>query len=363
MRSIVVLTVAVCACSEARPLQGELANPVSWKEEIAPLFTANCNSCHSGAAPAGGYRTTSYAEVLGPYDTPVAVAGDATSKLLRTIDPAQADAVHKPVSEAAYSQTHAWVVDGQLSYFRSATHEGGILNPHDGEFHSNLVRAAGWNFSECQHCHGDDLAGGKVAVSCQGCHVLQVPAGGVPTCASCHGSPQSPAPPRDLTGNTNASARGVGAHQAHLVGKTLIASPVACGTCHVVPAKVDSPGHLDHPRPATVTFSNLALGDGAKPSWNGATCSNVYCHGGGTKLASDPAALLRAPAWTAGTSQAFCGSCHGAPPGDSVHANVTYPNCSGCHPRTVTPQGGIVISGTGDTRTSAHINGQIDVGP
>jgi len=131
----------------------------------------------------------------------------------------------------------------------------------------------------------------------------------------------------------------------------------------VVPAKVDSPGHLDHPRPATVTFSNLALGDGAKPSWNGTTCSNVYCHGGGTKLASDPAALLRAPAWTAGTSQAFCGSCHGAPPGDSVHANVTYPNCSGCHPRTVTPQGGIVISGTGDTRTSAHINGQIDVGP
>ena len=364
LKGVLVLALVVCSCSKARPLEGSLANPVSWEEEVAPLFAADCNSCHSGASAAKGYRTTSYLEALGPYAAPVAAAGDPESLLLRTIDPARADAVHQPVS-GTYPTARAWVVEGQLSFFRSGIHEGGILNPHDGEFHSNLVREAGWSFATCQDCHGDDLSGGKAGVSCQQCHSLRVPAGGAPTCSSCHGGPQSPAPPRDLAGNDSPSARGVGAHQAHLFGKTVISAPIACVACHQVPTQVDSPGHLDHPRPATVTFSGLAVAEGATPAWNPSTasCSATYCHGGGAKLVSDGAARLRAPVWTLGTSQVFCGSCHGAPPANAAHAGIVFPDCARCHSTTVNASGGILVSGPPEARTSTHLNGVIDVTP
>jgi predicted CxxxxCH...CXXCH cytochrome family protein len=352
---------AAFACSKARPLQGPLGEPVSWEEEVAPLFAADCNSCHSGATAQAGYRTTSYLEALGPTAAPLAVAGDPNSLLLRIIDPARADAVHVKPS-AAFVTARAWVVEGRLSLFRSGVHEGGILNPNDAAFHANLLRAANYNFGLCQDCHGADLAGGTAAVSCQECHSLQV-AAGTPTCAVCHGSALSPAPPRDLAGNTSPSAIGVGAHQAHLFGRTEISAPIACGACHQVPATVKSPGHLDHLLPATIIFSGLAIADGAKPAWDHdtASCANSYCHGGGAKLAADTAFKLRTPVWTGGTSQAFCGSCHGVPPSTPVHATVTFPDCARCHAGTVDANGGIIVAGAAGARTSNHINGVVDV--
>jgi predicted CxxxxCH...CXXCH cytochrome family protein len=356
---LVVVALAMSSCSKARPLQGALGEPVSWQEDIAPLFAADCSPCHSGAAAPLGYRTTSYLEALGPQSAPLAVAGDADSPLLQKIDPARANAVHAPFS-GTFDTVRAWVVDGRLALFRSGVHEGGILNPHDSQFHANILRNANWNFAVCQNCHGDDLAGGKVGVSCQECHSLQP---GLGTCATCHGSAQSPAPPRDLSGNTIQSARGVGAHQAHLSGRTFISAPIACGTCHQVPAEVGSPGHLDHPRPANVIFSGLALAGGAAPVWNGTSCSNSYCHGGGANLASDTAFQLRTPVWTLGTSQAFCGSCHGLPPGNAAHVGVVYPDCARCHATTVDANGIIIVSGTGGSRTSHHIDGVVDHAP
>src|SRR5262249_22465503 len=138
--------------------------------------------------------------------------------------------------------------------FRSGIHEGGIMNPNDPEFHKYLVRDRGWNFSDCQGCHGLELNGGRVKVSCNECHALQVGGDGIPSCTSCHGNAksqsQSPAPPRDLTGKEETTALGVGAHQAHLFGKVVIMAPIACNTCHQVPAEVGSAGHLDTLRPA-----------------------------------------------------------------------------------------------------------------
>lgn len=361
LQGLLAVALAAASCSKARPLQGNLAQPVSWEEDIAPLFATQCSSCHSGALASAGYRTTSYLEALGPTGAPVAVAGNPSSRLLTTIDPDHADAVHKPVA-GAYGTVRAWVVDGRLSLFRSGVHEGGILNPHDAQFHSNLLRGAHWNFASCQKCHGADLSGGKAGVSCQECHSLEVGGDGSATCSSCHGSAQSDAPPNDLSGNTNPSARGVGAHQAHLIGKTFISAPIACSVCHQVPATIESPGHLDHLRPATVTFSGLALADGATPTWNGASCSNSYCHGGGQKLANDTAFQLRTPVWTL-TSQAFCGSCHGFPPSTPAHSGVVFPDCARCHANTVGPSGTILISGPPGARTSTHINGVIDVTP
>jgi predicted CxxxxCH...CXXCH cytochrome family protein len=352
-------------CSKERPLQGPLGEPVSWTEEVAPLFAANCNSCHSGAAAQAGYRTTSYLEALGPVAAPVAIAGNANSLLLTVIDPARADAVHAPVA-FAFDAARAWVVDGRLALFRSGVHESGILNPNDAQqFHATLLRAANWNFSQCQECHGSELTGGASGVSCQQCHSFQV-AAGTPACSVCHGSALSPAPPRDLAGNTGISAPGVGAHQAHLVGRTDIAAPIACGVCHQVPATAGSPGHLDHFLPATVVFSGLAVADGALPVWDHetASCSNSYCHGGGKTLAVDTSFKLRTPVWTGGASQASCGTCHGLPPsGIAAHAGVTFPDCARCHSSTVDANGLIIVAGSPGAQTSTHMNGVVDVTP
>ena len=357
------VALAVCSCSKARPREGTLAQPVSWEEDISSLFAAQCNSCHSGATAAAGYRTTSYLEALGPTSDPVATAGDPNSRVLHVIDPAVADQNHQAPAAAAFAQTQEWVVPGLLSFFRSGIHEGGIMNPNDPEFHKYLVRDRNWNFSECQSCHGTDLNGGKAAVSCNDCHALQVGSDGVPTCTSCHGNSQTqaPAPPRSLTGATSSSDSGVGAHEAHLFGHFVLSAPIACSACHLVPAEVGSKGHLDTLRPAELTFSGLAVADSAQPMWNGVSCSNTYCHGGGAKLVNDTVALLQTPVWT-GSSQVFCGACHGLPPQNGRHpGGITYPDCARCHGATVTTGGAIIVSGPPEARTSCHINGVIDV--
>ena len=363
MRTYLVLLAAVLSCSKARPREGEPAQPVSWNDEIGPLFEASCNSCHSGAQPGGGYRTTSYLEALGPTSQPVAIAGDASSLILAKIDPAKANANHANVG-ATFAEVKAWVVDGRLALNRGGTHEGGILNPNDPAFHKNLVHANGWNFSQCQQCHGADLTGGKAGVSCQECHAFEVGANGASSCTTCHGNggTQSPAPPRSLTGATVTSDRGVGAHQTHLFGRFSISARIACSACHAVPSQIDDKGHIDHLRPAIVAFSGLALADGAQPVWNGASCSATYCHGGGAKLSTDTSAKVQQPVWTADL-QVFCGSCHGAPPANAVHKGIKYPDCSRCHANTVTPGGSIILSGPPDAPTSFHLNGVIDVTP
>lgn len=50
-------------------------------------------------------------------------------------------------------------------------------------------------------------------------------------CSSCHGSSDSPAPPRDLEGQSDPTRRGVGAHRAHLRASHRLSKPVACASC------------------------------------------------------------------------------------------------------------------------------------
>jgi predicted CxxxxCH...CXXCH cytochrome family protein len=167
-----------------------------------------------------------------------------------------------------------------------------------------------------------------------------------------------------VAGNTDPSFPGVGAHQAHVLGKTFISAPVACVACHLIPAQVGSAGHLDDLLPAEINFSGSAALDGARPVFDPSTltCSGVYCHGNGADFANDTNFQLRTPVWTGGTSQAFCGSCHGLPPSPSQgHPPATFPNCSGCHRKTVNAQGGIITSTDANgVRTSFHINGMLD---
>ncbi len=194
----------------------------------------------------------------------------------------------------------------------------------------------------CTTCHGaPPPTPNHVRSDCRACHppsaahidgIVELGT----TCSSCHGSAASIAPPMDLAGNTFTTAIGVGAHQAHLQASSRISAPIACATCHVVPATITEPGHLG-PGPAVVT---AALG------WDhdAQTCSTAYCHGAAR------------PRWTS-SGEVSCGSCHGIPPVDAHHdATMTLTTCATCHPGTVDAFGNIIVI----NHESEHINGVVD---
>ncbi len=209
--------------------------------------------------------------------------------------------------------------------------------------------------ANCAQCHGIPPPPPHPATApfqCAGCHYdvftqgqkhidghLDVSV----SCNSCHGDLVSPAPPVDTRGLTSTSSRTVGAHRSHL-GPSSWHAEVTCDECHVVPARVDDPGHID-PSPAELHFGATAVARSALPSWNGVTCSN-YCHGqtldGGTN---------RTPTWTTvNGSQATCGTCHGLPP-PAPHPQNSQ--CATCHAAVIGVDGGFVDP-------SLHINGQVE---
>ncbi|HEY6002086.1 MAG TPA: CxxxxCH/CxxCH domain-containing protein, partial [Anaeromyxobacter sp.] len=181
--------------------------------------------------------------------------------------------------------------------------------------------------------------------------VSGAPAG---ACVGCHGGAQGSAPPASAHGATATTDVGVGAHQAH-VNPGPFRKAIACDECHVVPATVEAPGHVDKDR-ADVIFGGLATAGGAKPTWNGASCSATYCHGGTLAGGSNTS-----PQWTkVDGSQVACGTCHGVPPPTgSGHPPVTGAvpaACSPCHPGTVRPDG------TLDLARGQHIDGVLQLG-
>jgi len=164
-------------------------------------------------------------------------------------------------------------------------------------------------------------------------------------CASgCHGAGASNAPPRSNAGAIETTVIGVGAHQAHLGASPAWHQKIACADCHVVPDRVDAPGHIDSDGKAEVTFSARAGGSAAR--WDGATCTTT-CHGQTAWGATSPA-----PTWTrVDGTQSTCGSCHGAPPPPPHPAGT---NCATCHPTM--EQNALTFRDP-----ASHINGIVDV--
>lgn len=253
--------------------------------------------------------------------------------------------------------------------------------PHAYRFsaggHTAYMYANLYPFTGCKTCHGAAYTGGNVGESCMqaGCHVDQTGAAKSPeACNTCHGNFRSPAsdflsaaPPKGVLGDTLQTYRGVGAHAKHLLTGTL-GKLLKCQECHVVPSALAQTGHIDTKLPAEVvmndTLARLVTGDGTvlpSPAWDGSTCSSTYCHGT-WKLRKATSAYAWiytdsvmvgaafTPAWTGGSAQAACGTCHGLPP--QGHSAVIL-QCYACHDD--------VNESMQIIDPEKHINGKIDV--
>lgn len=205
----------------------------------------------------------------------------------------------------------------------------------------------------CNDCHGSPPAD-HYPGACTGCHAEANADGtalsrgplhldgrvelgnGSGQCGACHGSGDSPWPATD-------------AHPAH--ENPTISAPVACASCHPVPATIEDPTHLDGV--VHVTFSGIALARGASPSWNGTSCGSVACHG--ANLADPPAVV---PVWTDTSGVAAkCGACHPIPP--SQHTTSMSCDDGNCHGSEVAIGAGGQPSIT-TAGQALHVNGVID---
>jgi len=247
-----------------------------------------------------------------------------------------------------------------------SVHAEGWTDPASTNFHGKAIVADSWNMRSCRTCHGTDYTGGVAEASCRRCHTGT---GGPENCATCHGDPNSPAPPKDLAGNTSTASPGVGAHTKHVQGGSL-APKVWCYECHTVPTSVYAAGHVDSDLPAEVPMngplaSTVSAGIMPAPShdYGALTCSDSYCHGNWrSERATSPYSFAYTdsfmiganaiPVWTGGSAEAACGTCHGLPP--AGHIPVSIAICGDCHLGVVDADGKIADK-------TLHINGKINV--
>jgi predicted CxxxxCH...CXXCH cytochrome family protein len=202
----------------------------------------------------------------------------------------------------------------------AGVHPAGFPDPTSPAFHGAELARRNWDFALCAGCHGQDWAGGAAQVSCLGCH-----RDGPTACTTCHAA-----------GPTS------NAHRAHAT------RGVACAECHKVPARWDDDGHILHDGvaisgPPKIAFGALAsttlapADRTAPPSWDGTTCSNVYCHGAVLHAAGGSAT---APRWDDPAPTCACDRCHGNPP--PSHART---DCASCHPAAAPHVDGVLQVG------------------
>lgn len=227
------------------------------------------------------------------------------------------------------------------------THPGSWMDKSSSDFHGRVVAAG--NPEGCRECHGEDLNGGEVQVSCIDCHIEEG------ACVTCHGGRDNStgAPPFGLRGDFYDTTIAVGAHTEHLTASE-IAAAVSCDACHLVPVIASDSGHIGVDSIAEIRWHGIS--DAGSAAWDreDRTCRNTYCHG-----AFSGGNGVNAPIWTA-TSQAECGSCHDV--GDdpqslgwkhSFHVETAGLGCIECH-------SGVVDITLKITNVNQHVNGVVD---
>jgi predicted CxxxxCH...CXXCH cytochrome family protein len=160
-------------------------------------------------------------------------------------------------------------------------------------------------------------------------------------------------PPRDLSGETNASLLSFPAHTAHVTERSHPAYD--CSHCHAKPADILSPGHVfdDSPGRAEVNFQ---AGLSTQGAYDGAACSSLYCHGNGrgangTYPRAGPATTCQSchPDGTSGSAAWRTMS-----PGHDKHLRKGI-SCYECHGGVVSTLGNAIQAPT------LHVNGRPEV--
>jgi predicted CxxxxCH...CXXCH cytochrome family protein len=198
-----------------------------------------------------------------------------------------------------------------------------------GSCHASPPPAPHPQMSDCSRCHGAVVGPDNRTIVARERHVDgHVDVAVDETCTSCHGR-DNPAPPVNVDGETRSSARGVGAHQTHVLG-TPRSRPVPCGECHLVPKTVLTPGHIDTPPPAEVVLSGTSIAFGKGARLENGRCVDSSCHGAAFPGGHASGGSLTTPSWAVvdGT-QAACGTCHALPP-PRPHPYFSE-DCGRCH--------------------------------
>jgi predicted CxxxxCH...CXXCH cytochrome family protein len=325
-----------CKACHADSFSGDKLNLEYHLDGVVEAGGEACNGCHpsngGGAAHEAHLGGSVYAKAIACGDCHVVPASSEPTATHRN---GQVDVIFAPGGLASKGGLEP-VWDGTRCadvYCHGASLSGGTdTAPAWGDYPDGLP---------CTACHGRPPEDGHVArTDCEACHSATFDGttlnldhhidGTVETsgesCSTCH------------------DANGGGAsHDAHRVAGTY-GKPVACGICHEVPS---TPAQSGKHRNGTVDVifkaGSLATTGGVSPSWNGATCSKVYCHGATLNGGEDTS-----PTWDASLAGLPCKACHGHPPGGG-HEQET--NCAGCHAST--------ISGSGVSLTY-HMDGKIE---
>lgn len=232
-------------------------------------------------------------------------------------------------------------------------HSAGFGKPGAPDFHSKYFMQNEWNLKFCIQCHAADYSGGTAGVGCNTCHSQT---NGPEACNTCHGDfadADNIAPPRDVNGNIETTAKGVGAHQSHTL-QNMRSPAVSCYECH--PSQVPAGekyvfGHVGS-LPAEISFGEFANKSGdAVYDFSALTCSNTYCHGKFEFLKSEASFPLGYaaevmtgnnynPIWNkVDGTEARCGTCHGqwdssgnlitAAPSGHIYSDLE--RCGSCH--------------------------------
>lgn len=331
---------------------------------VEAIFDDKCTSCHSPAAgPLGqlDLQTDAWTAIVNVPSPEYAgetlvIPGDPDGSFLqKKLEGTHGDhgarmPLGAPLPADQIATVRDWIAAGAEAGCDSAgdtdTNADGRYHPDGWASPERHGTSAKMQEQECTACHGDDLTGGAVQVSCDACH----PQDWRTTCTFCHGGQldATGAPPLDIDGQDDPDKITFPPHHAHVTATDHHAA-YDCTQCHVKPTNVLSPGHVfvgdDTPGEADVHFGVLSSGG----RYDGSTCSNVYCHGNG-RTSGD-----------AGKTETFtCSGCHGhrTNPGrlsgeheDHVEEGV---KCGECHSETVS-EWDVILD------PAKHVNGSVNL--
>ena len=336
-----MLLAAACAVDRADP-------PAPTWTDVRPVLQEKCAGCHSGNAPAGGWRVDGYIDAIAcvqPSGGPAVLPANDAAPVLAALSSAPHVGL---VDDGTRAQIASWVASGAPA-FANDVHAPSIVDPRSPAFHGTTLRSAKWrpmldasDPNACGRCHDGTLSRPNGVTSpapnapaCTSCHDQP---GGVLACGTCHGTKDHAYPPRDPC--FFSADPPAGPHAAHVQATGLHSAGFDCSTCHESPSP-DNPIAGTHGDGAVeIHFDASRVAPEA--SWDPASkaCA-VACHDRGGK---NPR-----PTWT-DVSAPSCNDCHAAPP-----ANHFAGSCNTCHAEAN-------ADGTALAGGPMHANGKVDLG-